>query len=170
MVEWLCQQGEDVHQVEENGRSALSLAIDDCAPQLAIQLFHRGCRLIKGDIDLFHTRRRKLLLGMIFKMTSNIRRANLFHSSSLDQKLWLLDLLQLDSDKEALSEEEADASFARFNQYNDKTLEHKCISVLANLIGQQADTLEAGLKVVDSLPLSPACKFNLRELVIINLE
>ena len=71
---------------------------------------------------------------------------------------------------EKLSKEEADASFARFNQYNDKTLEHKCLVTLANLIGQQSDTLEAGLKAVDSLPISSDCKFNLRELVSINLE
>ena len=41
---------------------------------------------------------------------------------------------------------------------------------LANLIGQRSGTLEAALKAVDSLPLVSVCKFNLRELVIINLE
>ena len=107
---------------------------------------------------------------MIFKMTSQIRRAYLFHSFSLNQKLRLLDLLQLNDHNVTPSEEEADASFARFNQYSDKTLEHKCLAAQANLIAQQVDTLEEGLKVVDSLPLSPVCKFNLRELVIIKLD
>ena len=36
--------------------------------------------------------------------------------------------------------------------------------------GQQSGTLEAVLKAVDSLPLVSVGKFNLRELVIINLE
>ena len=106
---------------------------------------------------------------MIFKMTSKIARANFFHSCNVDEKLKLLDLLQLDGD--GPSEEEADACFARFNQYNDKTLEHKCIVVLANLIGQQSGALEASLKAVDSLPISSDGKFNLREeLVSINLK
>ena len=68
------------------------------------------------------------------------------------------------------SEEEADASFARFNQYNDKTLEHKCLVAVAKLIEQQSGTLKAGLRVVDSLSISAVCKYNLRELVSINLE
>ena len=44
------------------------------------------------------------------------------------------------------------------------------MTTLANFIGQQSGTLEAALKAVDSLPLSSVCKFNLRELVIINFE
>ena len=107
---------------------------------------------------------------MIFKMTSQIRRAHLFHSSGLTQKLRLLGLLQLKGQNVTLSEEEADASFARLNQYSDKTLEHKCLAALVNLIAQQVDTLKEGLKVVDSLPLTSVCKFNLRELFIIKLE
>ena len=201
LVEWLCEQGEDLHQFEVNGRSALSIAIEQGSPQLAIQLFHRGCRLITRDIIDIPCRGRsdELLLGMIFEMTSQIRRAHLFYSSSLIQKLRLLNLLQLNShevtpsEEEAdtsfdrfklrllgflqlnghnvtPSEEEADASFARLNQYSDKTLEHKCLAALVNLIAQQVDTLKEGLKVVDSLPLFHVCKFNLRELLIIKLE
>ena len=79
-------------------------------------------------------------------------------------------MLQCLRGNESLSEAEADARFARFNQYNDKTLEHRCLVALANVIQQQSGTVEAGLKVVDSLPISPVCKFNLRELVNINLE
>ena len=170
VVEWLCQQGEDLHQFEKNGRSALSIAIEQCSPQLAIHLFHHGCHLITRDIDITYHHHSELLLGMIFKMTSQIRRAHLFHSSSLIQKLRLLDLLQLNRHKVTLSEEEADASFARLNQYSSKTLEHKSLVALVNFIAQQVDTLKEGLKVVDSLPLSPVCKFNLRELVIIKFE
>ena len=169
VVEWFCQQGEDLHQFEENGRSALLIAIELDSPQLAIQLFHRGCRLITRDIkDIPYHRRSELLLGMIFEMTSPIRRAHLFHSSSPTEKLRLLNLPQLNSHK--VTEEEADASFARLNQYSDKTLEHKCLAALVNLIAQQVDTLKEGLKVVDSLPLFHVCKFNLRELLIIKLE
>ena len=79
-------------------------------------------------------------------------------------------MLQLNSHHVTPSEEEADASFARLNQYSDKTLEHKCLATLVNLIAQQVDTLKEGLKVVDSLPLSSVCKFNLQELLIIKLE
>ena len=167
MLEWFCQRGEDLHQVEENGEGALSLAINACEPQVALWLLHRGCRL-KQDIRHAFSGPGKSVLGMIFKMTSRIRRASLFHSFSLNRKLWLLEALQLDSKDR--SEAEADASFARFNQYDDKTLEHKCMVTLANLIGQRSGTLEAALKAVDSLPLVSVCKFNLRELVIINLE
>ena len=168
MLEWFCQQGEDLRQVEENGEGALSMAIYAREPQVALWLLHRGCRLRKGDIRYAFPSPGKSVLGMIFKMTSRIRRASLFHSSNLKYKLRLLEALQLDS--KGLSEAEADASFARFNQYDDKTLEHKCIVALANLIGQQSGTLEAALKAVDSLPLVSVCKVNLRELVIINLE
>ena len=105
---------------------------------------------------------------MIFKMTSGVRRASLFHSSGLSDKLRILK--GLGRGNENLSEEKADANFAQFNQYNDKTLEHKCLMVLAKLIEQQAGTLRAGLKVVDSLSISADCKYNLRELVSINFE
>ena len=169
MVEWFCQQGEDLHQVQVNGKGALSLAIGSCKPQVARWLLHRGCRLTRRDVNYTYYRCEKQVLGMIFKMTSKIARANFFHSCNVDEKLKLLDLLQLDGD--GPSEEEADACFARFNQYNDKTLEHKCIVVLANLIGQQSGALEASLKAVDSLPISSDGKFNLREeLVSINLK
>ena len=107
---------------------------------------------------------------MIFKLTPEIRRASLFHSCSLDAKRWLLRGLQLCSMNENPSEEEADASFARFNQYNDKTLEHKCLVAVAKLINPQSGTLKAGLKFVDSLSIIAACKYNLRELVSINLK
>ena len=170
MVEWFCQQDEDLHQVEVNGKGALSLAIWCCKPQVARWLFHRGFRLTRRDAKYVNFRREKQVLGMIFKMTSKIGRANFFHSCSLDEKLKLLHLLRLDGDNEGPSEEEADACFARFNQYNDKTLEHKCMATLANLIGPQSGTLETGLKAVDSLPIPPVCKDNLRDLVIINLE
>ena len=170
MVEWFCQQGEDLHQVEVNGEGALSLAIGCSRPQVARWLFHRGFRLTRRDVNYACYRHEKQVLGMIFKMTSKIGRASFFHSCNLDEKLKLLDLLRLDGDNEGPSEEEADACFARFNQYNDKKLEHKCMVVLANLIGQQSGALEASLKAVDSLPISSDCKFNLRELVSINLE
>ena len=172
MLEWFCQQGADLHQVEENGNGALSLAIHSLEPQVAIWLFRRGFHLIKRDMKYAFSSLRKSILVMIFKMTSKIRRAHLFHSLSLNHKLWLLDALQLngDSDSEDPSEKEADARFARFNQHNDKTLEHKSLVALANLIGQQSGTLEEGLKAVDDLPTSSGCKFNLRELVSINLE
>ena len=175
ILEWLCQQGEDIYQVKVYGEGALLLAIKACEPQVAIWLFHRGFRLTKRDIDsafLPHMlpALRLPVASVILKMTPKIRRANLFHCASLSQKLWFLDLLQLDSPNKVLSEKEADASFARFNQYNDQTLEHHCLVALAKVIGQQADTLEAGLKAVDSLPISLNCKCDLRELVAINLE
>ena len=122
MLEWFCQQGEDLHQVEANGEGALSLAIHAREPQVALWLLHRGCRLIKQDIRYAFSSPGKSVLGMIFIMTSRIRRASLFHSCNLNRKLWLLEALQLDSKDR--SEAEADASFARFNQYDDKTLEH----------------------------------------------
>ena len=110
----------------------------------------------------------KRMFGMIFKMTSRILRANLFRAASADQKSRLSGLLQLDSENKNPGEEDVDACFARINQYNDRTLEHKCLVALASVIGQQSTNLEASLKAVDSLPMSFDCKFNLRELVSIN--
>ena len=180
MLEWFCQRGVDLHQVERNGKGVLSLAIEAFEPQVAMWLFHRGFRLIKRDIEHVFSSPRKMVLGMIFKMTSGIRRANLFHSLDLKQKLWLLDALQLsrasedqgmiDSNSDDLGEKEANACFARFNQHNDKTLEHKSLVVLAGLIGERSSTLEEGLKNVDDLPIPLSCKGNLRELVVINFE
>ena len=170
ILEWLCRQGEDISQVELDGKSPLLLAIQDYRPQVAIWLFHRGFRLTKRDIDDAFPIFGSSVMGMILKMTPKIHRANLFRCASLSQKLWFLDLLQLDSGNNALSEKEADDCFARFNQYNDQTLEHRCLVALANIIGQQVGTLEAGFKAVDSLPISLHCKRDLRELVIINFE
>ena len=106
------------------GKSALALAIDFGQVLAALWLFQRGCRLIKSDIDNYYSNRDELLLGMIFKMTSKTARATLFHASCPDQKRWILRGLELYGEDEYPSDEEADASFARFNQYNDKTLEH----------------------------------------------
>ena len=177
VLEWFYQQGGDFHQVIENGKSPFLEAIRCYKPQAAIWLFQRGCRLTNRDIDYilngrfnFFSEVCEMLMGVLFKMTSKIRRASLFHSSSLDQKLSILRRLQLCGENEDPSEEEADARFARFNQYNDKRLEQKCLVTLANLIGEQSTTVEAGLKVVDSLSIPSDCKFNLRELVTINLE
>ena len=174
MLEWFCQQGGDIHQVIEDGNSTLSMAIARCQPQTAIWLFQRGCRLTNRDIDYTFTHRfihpSEILMGVLLKMTSKIRRASLFYSSSLYQKLWILRGLKLCGEDEYPGEEDADARFARFNQYNDKTLEQKCLVTLANLIRQQSTTVEAGLNAVDSLSISSDCKFNLRELVTINLE
>ena len=169
MLEWFYQQGWDL-QVIKDGKSTLSVAIECCQPQAAIWLFQHGCRLTNRDIDPSFSHPSELIMGMLFKMTSKIRRASLFHSSSLYQKLWILRGLQLCGENENPGEEETDARFARFNQYNDKTLEQKCLVRLANLIGQQSTTVEAGLNAVDCLPISSDCKFNLRELVAINLE
>ena len=178
VLEWFYQQGGDLHQVTENGKSAVLEAIQSDKPQAVIWLFQRGYRLTNRDIDYIFTRRlgprsgiSERLMGVLFKMTSKIRRASLFHSSSLYQKLWILTrLLQLCGENEDLSEEDADARFARFNQYNDKKLQQKCLVALANLIGEQSTTVEAGLNAVDSLSIPSDCKFNLRELVAINLE
>ena len=102
-------------------------------------------------------------------MMSRIGRAKLFHSSSPNDKSRLIRTLQLDR-RNWDPYEDVDVTFARFNQYNDKTLEHKCLVTLANLIEQQSSTLEAGLQAVDSLTVSSDCKSNLRELVSIILE
>ena len=169
MLEWFYQQGWDF-RVTKDGKSTLSVAIEYCQPRAAIWLFQHGCRLTNRDIDPGFLHPSERIMGMLFKMTSKIRRASLFHSSSLYQKLWILRGLQLCGENENPGEEEADARFARFNQYNDKTLEQKCLVRLANLIGQQSTTVEAGLNAVDCLPISSDCKFNLRELVAINLE
>ena len=169
MLEWFCHQGEDLFQVKADGKGALSLAIEASEPEVARWLFRRGFQLTKGDLDYIFPDSRHRVLIMIFRMTSRIRRANLFHSSFLNQKLRLLIGLGCNRDNGDLIEE-ANTSFARFNQYNDKTLEHKCLVTLANLIGQQSGTLKAGLKVVDSLPIPSDCKFNLQELITINLE
>ena len=170
LLQWYCQQGVDIHQIETNGKGALSMAIQSCEPQVAKWVFQHGFHLIARDIKYAFPNPCELVLGMIFKMTSKIRRAKLYHSVRLDRKLWLLHGLRLDIKNENPSAEEADARFARFNHYNDNTLEHKCLVALANLIGQQCGTLEAGLKNVDSLPISADCRFNLRELVNINFD
>ena len=170
MLEWFYQQGGDIYQIAVNGKGALSLAIDACQPQVAIWLFQRGCHLTRRDISRPYAHPRRLLASMIFKMTSKIRRASLFHSSSLDQKLWILRELQLRGEDENPSEEEADARFARFNQYDDNTLEHKCLLAVANVIEQRSGTLKAGLKAIDNLLISSDCKFSLRELLGTDLE
>ena len=169
MLEWFYQQGWNLQFIKD-GKSTLSVAIKYCQPQAAIWLFQHGCRLTNRDIDPTLLHPSELVMGMLFKMTSKIRRASLFHSSSLYQKLWILRALKLCVEDESPSEEEADARFARFNQYNDETLEQKCLVTLAKVIGQQSTTVEAGLNAVDSLSISSDCKFNLRELVTIYLE
>ena len=170
MLEWFCQQGEDFFQVKQNGKGALSLAIEASEPQVARWLFRRGFQLTKEDIRYAFPNSGDRVFSMIFKMTSGVRRATLFHSFRLSDKLRILTGLGRLRGNENLSEEEADANFARFNRYNDKTLEHKCLVAVAKLIGPQSGTLKAGLKVVDSLSIIAACKFNLRELVCINFE
>ena len=169
-TEWFCQQGEDFHQVKQNGKGALSLAIEASQPQVARWLFRRGFQLIKEDIRYAFPNSGDRVFSMIFKMTSGVRRATLFHSCRLSDKLRILTGLGRLRNNENLSEEEADANFARFNQYNDKTLEHKCLVAVAKLINPQSGTLKAGLKFVDSLSIIAACKYNLRELVSINLK
>ena len=168
MLEWFCQRGGDIYQIHAEGRSALSLAIDYGQVHAALWLFQRGCRLKKSDIDNYYSNREELILGMIFKMTSKAARATLFHASYLDQKHWILRGLELCGEDDYPSEEEADASFARFNQYNDKTLEHKSLLAVAKII-EQSGTLKARLDAVDNLPVSSVSKSNLRELVGINL-
>ena len=168
MMEWFCQRGGDIYQIDVEGKSALSQAIDFSQVQAALWLFQRGCRLIKRDIKSGYVNRHELILGMIFKMTSKTARTSLFHASSLGQKRWILRGLELYGEYEDPSEEEADASFARFNQYNDKTLEHKCLLAVARII-ERSGTLKARLDTVDNLPVSSDSKCNLRELVGINL-
>ena len=170
MLEWFYQRGGDIYQINANGKSALSLAIDFSHPHAAMWLFQRGCRLTNRDIKPASLHPCELIMGMLFKMTSKICRASLFHSSNLGQKRWILRGLKLCGEEEYPSEKDADARFAQFNQYNDKTLEQKCLVTLADLIRQQSTTVEAGLNAVDSLSISSDCKFNLRELVTINLE
>ena len=181
MLEWLCQRGGDIHQIDVDGKGALSVAIDASEPLVAVWLLHRGCHLMNKDIDhtfsfnellllMIFNNSSKLLMAMIFKMTSKIRRASLYHSSGADQKFRLLEALELYGDDEHLSEQEADARFARFNQYNDKTLEHKSLLAVANIIKQRCGTLKACLDAIDNLPVSSDCKGNLRELVVIDLE
>ena len=109
------------------------------------------------------------MLGMIFKLTPRIHRADLYHSFCLDEKLKLLQVLRLYGDDENPSEEEADASFARFNQCNDKTLEQKCLLAVARIIEQRSGTLEARFDAVDNLPISSDSKGDLWKLVGINL-
>ena len=168
MMEWFCQRGGDIYQILAEGRSALSLAIDYEQVHAALWLFQRGCRLIKSDIDNYYANREELILGMIFKMTSKAARATLFRASYLDQKRCILRGLELYGEDEYPSEEEADASFARFNQYNDKTLKHKCLLAVARII-ERSGTLKARFDTVDNLPVSSDCKCDLRELVGINL-
>ena len=168
MMEWFCQRGVDIYQIHARGRSALSLTIDYSQVHAALWLFQRGCRLIQSDIGYYHADPEVLILGMIFKMTSKAARATLFHASCLNQKRWILRGLELYGEDEYPSEEEADASFARFNQYNDKTLQHKCLLAVARVI-EEFGTLKARLDAVDNLPISSDCKGDLRELVGINL-
>ena len=181
MLEWFCQRGGDIDQIDVNGQGALSLAIDASQPQVALWLLGRGCGLTKRDIAYtFHRRRlfqpkrarnfSELLLSMIFAMTSKIRRASLFHSCSLEQKFWLLYCLELYGVNEKPSEEEVDACFARFNQYDDKTLEHKCLLAVTKVIKQRSDTLKVRLDAIDSLSIPFDCKGNLRDLVSVNPE
>ena len=170
MLEWLYRQGGDVGQIEFKGKSALSVAINSGQAQVALWLFQRGFFLINGDFDHIYTHPETQILGMVLKMTSKIRRFILFHSADPNQKVRLLRALQLCGDDENPSEEEADASFARFNQYSDKTLKHNCLVTLARLIGQQAGTLKAGLKAIDNLPITSDCKFDLRQLLPISFK
>ena len=170
LLDLFYRQGEDVCQNGLNGESALSIAIASGEAQAALWLFQHGFFLTKGDIDRIGTRPEALILGMVFKMTSKIRRFILFHTADPDQKVWLLRGLQRCRNDENPSEGEADASFARFNQYSDKTLKHNCLATLARLIGQQAGTLEASLKAVDRLPITSDCKFDLRELLLISFK
>ena len=173
MLEWFCQRSEDICQVKENCQQALSQAIRDDKPRVAIWLLDRGFRLTKGDIDCAHNRARGRVLSMIFQMTSKIGRANLFYSLCPELKLWLLVVLDLYSyfdfaNDNRPSEAEVDARFARFNGCNDETLEHKCLIALTKVIKQRSGTFEAGLKAIDSLPISSGCKFDLRELFCIS--
>ena len=169
MLRWFCPQPEDICQIEENGKGALLLAILAHQPHVALWLLRRGITLTKRDIQYALNNFRKRMLGMIFKLTPRIRRADLFHSSSLVEKLRLVHALQLYGDDENPSEEEADASFARFNQCNHKTLEQKCLLAVARIIEQRSGSLEARFDAVDSLPISSDSKGSLWKLVGINL-
>ena len=176
MLEWFCQQSKNTYRIKENCQNALSQAIRGDKPRVAIWLLHRGFRLTKGDIHCTYNRPNRprwRLLSMIFKMTSKIGRANLFHSLGPELKLWLLVILNLYSyfdfvNNKHPSEAEVNARFARFNGCNDETLEHKCLIALTKVIEQRSGTFEAGLKAIDSLPISSGCKFDLRELFCIS--
>ena len=173
MLEWFCQQSKNTYRIKENCQNALSQAIRGDKPRVAIWLLHRGFRLTKGDIHCTYNRPRWRLLSMIFKMTSKIGRANLFHSLGPELKLWLLVILNLYSyfdfvNSKRPSEAEVNARFARFNGCNDETLEHKCLIALTKVIEQRSGTFEAGQKAIDSLPISFGCKFDLRELFCIS--
>ena len=172
MLEWFYRQGGDLGQIGVDGSSTLSMAIGFEQAQVALWLFQRGFSLTKGNFARINTLPLPvaLILGMVFRMTSKIRRFILFHTIDPDQKVWLLRQLQLCSHDENPSEREADVRFARFNQYSDKTLKHNCLVTLARLIGQQAGTLEAGLKAIDNLPITSDCKFDLRELLPISFK
>ena len=76
--------------------------------------------------------------------------------------------LELCGEFENPSEEEADARFAPFDEYNDETLEQKCLLAVARII-ERSGTLKARLDTVDNLPISSVSKSNLRELIGINL-
>ena len=169
LLEWFYRQGGDVCH-EFKSKSALSKAIGFGQAQVTLWLFQRGFFLTKGDLDHIPSHPVAQILGMVFKMTSNIRRFILFHSADPNQKVSLLRALQLCRDDENPSEGEADASFARFNQYSDKTLKHECLFAVASIIRQRSGALEAGLKAVDNLPITSDCKFDLRELLPISFK
>ena len=169
LLEWFYRQGGDVCH-EFKSKSALSKAIGFGQAQVTLWLFQRGFFLTKGDLDHIPSHPVAQILGMVFKMTSKIRRFILFHSADPNQKVSLLRALQLCRDDENPSEGEADASFARFNQYSDKTLKHECLFAVASIIRQRSGALEAGLKAVDNLPITSDCKFDLRELLPISFK
>ncbi len=95
IVEWLCQQGRALPEVNLDGQDALSLAIRGNHIKMSRWMFRRGCTLGAEHIDVAMMSQRREVISVLYRALSLVGRAALVRTLNTEQKRWLAGALQI---------------------------------------------------------------------------
>lgn len=163
-VKWLCQQGMALHDVDLHGLDALSLAIDGNHGEMALWMMRQGCALTVDHVDVASLAGRKQLLRVLYQALSSAGRAVFMSGLDINQKRWLLRVLNINYVKKP-SEEQILAAIARYDALAGDSLKQRSLQVIARIIRNKHPSWAAASDGVSRLPLLPIIKSELRELL-----
>ena len=164
-LQWFCQNGTDIYRVWPGGKIALSLAIEYRHTMMAQWLVRsRGMNLLAEDIPEQCSPYQKDLIAALFVMMPGINQATLFSRLLPTQKQWLLAALKLDYPENSTAQALEDC-LRRFNQYDLRSLRHRCLESIVTNMDDSYPNLDAALKHSGSLPIPKRLATDLQRLL-----
>lgn len=165
IVEWLCQQGLALAEVNLDGKDALSLAIRGDHIKMSRWMCRQGCTLGAEHIDVAIMAQSREVIRVLYRALPLAGRAALVSTLNTKQRRWLAGALQIKCQGSSPSAKMSDEALECFDAGGVNMLRQQSLQVVVRELRNRYLTLAEAFCGVSRLPLPETLKNELQVLL-----